>query len=87
MSFKDHLKEDSKWTKTIESIEEKSSTDKAKGTLDAIIKTLDSNDSKSTDGKEMLKMAKGMKSHFDKEGSFSPDQAKWIFNTSQALFK
>lgn len=63
-----------------------SSTDNAKGTLQAIIGTLKKfgGDAKS---KDMLKMANGIMDHFKKEGSFSPDQAKWIWNTSKALFK
>jgi hypothetical protein len=62
-----------------------SSTDDAKKTLTAIIGFLKKNQN-GKDAKEMLKMANGMKDHVDKKGSFSPDQAKWIFNTSKALF-
>lgn len=62
------------------------STDDAKGTLDAIIGFLKKQDSLDKDGEEMLKMANGFKDYFDKEGSFSPKQASWIFKTSKALF-
>ena len=58
-------------------------TENAKGTLQAIIGSLKKFDPKS----DMLKMANGIMDHFKKEGSFSPDQAKWIWKTSVALFK
>ncbi len=61
--------------------EEKSSTDKAKGTLDAII------GSTKEKGGEIYTMALGMKKSFIKNSGFSSDQAKWIYNTSQMLFK
>ena len=60
-------------------------TDNAKGTLEAIIKSLGT--PTEDQGKDMLKMAKGMMDYYNKEKSFSPDQAKWIFNTSKAMFK
>ena len=62
-----------------------SSTDKAKGTLEAIIGSL--KNAKEGTSKEMLDMAKGIMDHFKKEGSFAPKQAQWIYNTSQSLFK
>ncbi len=62
-----------------------SSTDDAKKTLTAIIGFLKKNQN-GKDAKEMLKMGNGMMDHVKKKGSFSPDQAKWIFNTSKALF-
>lgn len=61
-----------------------SSTDDAKGTLNAIIGTLEK--SESDESKEMLKMAKGIMDYYNKNKSFSPDQAKWIYNTSKSLF-
>ena len=36
---------------------------------------------------DIYKMGKGIQDHYKKEGSFSPDQAKWIWKTSVALFK
>ena len=37
--------------------------------------------------KGMVKMARGIKDYTDKnDGSMSPDQAKWVWNTSKALF-
>jgi Mg/Co/Ni transporter MgtE len=63
-----------------------SSTDDAKGTLKAIIGFLKKN-GEGKDAKEMLAMGNGMMKHVEKEGSFSPDQAKWIFNTSKAVLK
>ena len=61
------------------------STDKALGTLKAIIKSL--SDTKDKDGLEMLKMAKGINDYYNKEKSFAPEQAKWIYNTSKSMFK
>lgn len=60
------------------------STENAKKTLDAIIGTLNKSDSPD---KDMVKMANGIMDYYKKNGSFSPDQAKWIFNTSKAMFK
>jgi len=60
------------------------STDKAKGTLNAIISTLEKNDNPTS--QKMFKMAKGIMDYYDKNKSFSPEQAKWIYNTSKALF-
>lgn len=62
------------------------SAEDAKGTLDAIVSTLSKNKDLDAKGKEMLKMGKGMQDHFKKEGSFSPDQASWIFKMSK-MFK
>ena len=59
-----------------------SATDNAKKSLDAIIGVLAKGDNA-----EMKKMAKGINDYFKKEGSFSPDQAKWIWKTSVAMFK
>lgn len=55
----------------------------ALGSLKAIIGALEKGDK----GNDILKMAKGIKKHFDKEKSFSPDQAEWIWKTSTAMFK
>jgi hypothetical protein len=63
------------------------STDDAKGTLQAIIGSLKKGDTKNKDTASMLKMANGIMDYYKKEKSFAPDQAKWIFNTSKALFK
>ncbi len=57
------------------------STEKAKGTLDAIVGATKKK------GGDIYKMGVGMKKSFAKNKGFSPDQAKWIYNTSQALFK
>lgn len=62
------------------------STEDAKKTLDAILGFLKKQEKDlDDDGKEMLKMAQGFADHFAKEKSFSPAQAKWLFNTSKAL--
>ena len=87
-SLKNHLTDWMKGYKNM-SIDESAlyegSTENAAKTLDAIIGFL----SKGTNatGDKIMKMGKGIKDHYKKEGSFSPDQAKWIFNTSNALFK
>jgi len=73
------------WVATNKETLLENSTDNAKKTLDVIIGTLEKSDSDSS--KDMLKMAKGMLDYYDKEKSFSPDQAKWIYNTSKSLFK
>lgn len=62
------------------------STEDAIGTLDAIVKFLDKQDSLDDNGKDMLAMAKDIKKYYVNKKSISPDQAKWIFNTSKALF-
>ena len=36
---------------------------------------------------DIYKMGKGIQDYYKKEGSFSPDLAKWIWKTSVALFK
>lgn len=61
------------------------STENAKKTLQAIIGTLKK--SKGADKDDMLKMANGIMDYYNKEKSFAPKQAEWIFNTSKALFK
>lgn len=73
MNFRQYIKENS--------------TDDAKKTLEAIIGFLEKAEDLDADGKDMLKMGKGMMDFFDENKSFSPGQAKWIFNTSKALFK
>ena len=65
---------------------EKTSTEEAKGALDAIVSTLSKNDDLDKEGKEILTMAKGMQDHFKKEKSFSPAQAKWIYKVSNGMF-
>lgn len=78
MNFREYLQENE-----VRSLAE-NSTDNAKKTLDAILGTLKKADSPD---KDMLKMANGIMDYYKKEKSFSPDQAKWIYNTSKALFK
>lgn len=65
---------------------ELTSAEAAFETLKAIIGTLRKQklDAK---GKDMLKMAQGIRDFYGKEKSFSPDQAKWIWKTSVAMFK
>lgn len=58
------------------------STEDAAKSLSAIINAL-----KDDKENEILKMAKDMKAYYDKEGSFSPKQAEWIYKTSKAIFK
>ena len=71
---------------TLEKINEGSAED-AKGALDAVVATLSKNKDLDKEGKEILKMGKGMQDHFKKEGSFSPDQANWIYKVSKGMFK
>jgi len=56
-------------------------TDNAKGTLDAIIGATKKK------GGDIHKMAVGMKKSCKENKGFSKDQAKWIYNTSKAMFK
>lgn len=74
-------------SKTFRDYIKENSTDDAKKSLEAIIGFLKKNKDIDADGKDMLKMGEGMMDYFDEKGSFSPGQAKWIFNTSKALFK
>jgi hypothetical protein len=60
------------------------STENALGTLKAIIGSLKGRNDAT--GKDMFKMAVGIKDYYDKEKSFSPDQASWIFKMSK-MFK
>jgi len=71
----------------VESVICESSTDDAAGTLDAIIGAMGKRDADDKTAKDILKMGKEMKAYYKKEGSFSPKQAKWIFNTSKGIFK
>jgi endonuclease III len=57
------------------------STEDAKKTLDAIAGAT------KEDGGDIYKMAVSMKKSYEKNKGFSKDQAKWIYNTSQMLFK
>lgn len=61
------------------------STADAKGTLDAIIGSLEG--SKGQVAVSMHKMALGMKKTYKKNKGFSKKQADWIYKTSKALFK
>jgi hypothetical protein len=64
------------------------STDDAKKTLQAIIGSLKkAGKDAGKDSQEMLTQAEGTMDYYKKNGSFSPGQAKWIYNTSKALFK
>lgn len=71
-------------------LNEKSSTQKAKETLDAIGEFLDKQNKKKRltgKSKEIFDFASDLYSWYDEHGSFTPDQAKWIYNTSKALFE
>jgi hypothetical protein len=61
------------------------STKDAYETLKAIIGS--TKDEKDGTGKEIHDMAVGMEKTYKKNKGFSPDQAKWIYNTSKSLFK
>lgn len=63
-----------------------SSTTDAAAALDSIIGFL-TKAQRNKKGDEMLEMAKGIKSHYEKKRSFSPGQASWIASVSRALFK
>ena len=67
-------------------------TANAKKSLDAIVGHLEKRKKSGADvlgatGRSMLKMGQGMQASYKQEGGFSPDQAKWIWKTSLALFK
>jgi len=73
------------YLKTVGVIEEKkSSTDSARETLSAIMKATVKSDNK--DAQEIWNMANDILQWYDENGSFTPDQAKWIYNTSQSFF-
>lgn len=66
-------------------------TANAKKSLDAIVGHLEKRKASGANvlgatGRSMLKMGQGMQASFKGEGGFSPDQAKWIWKTSMALF-
>jgi len=58
------------------------STENAAKSLEAILGSL-----KDDQKNDIYKMGKGIQDYYKKNGSFSPDQAKWIFNTSKGMFK
>jgi thioredoxin-like negative regulator of GroEL len=66
-----------------ESINE-NSTDDAEGALTAILR--DTRKSKNDKAKEILKMGNSIFKYFEKNGSFTPGQAKWIYDTSKAFY-
>jgi len=73
------------YLKTVGVIEEKkSSTDRARETLSAIMKATVKSDNK--DAQEIWDMANDILQWYDENGSFTPGQAKWIYNTSQSFF-
>lgn len=64
---------------------EEGSKEDALGALKAIVGFLNKQDKPD---KDMVKMAKGILDYTKKnDGSMTPDQARWVFNTSKALFK
>lgn len=69
----------------VESILNENSTDDAAGTLKAVIGALKKRDELDDKTKEVLKTAEGIMDYYKKEGSFSPGQAKAIFNMSKLL--
>ena len=74
----------------IDSLDEdinENSTQDAKKTLDAILGFLDDKDKLTDKEEEIRDMGIGMMDYYEKEKSFSPDQAKWIYNTSKAFFE
>lgn len=76
-------------TKKIEKYvnEESESTKNCLKTLKANIKFYEDMEDKDDKAKEVLDTMKGILSHYEKEGSFSPDQAKAVFNTSNGIKK
>jgi hypothetical protein len=58
------------------------STENAKKSLQAIIGMF-----KGKEDNDIAKMGRGIMDYYKKKGSFAPDQAKWIWKTSVALFK
>jgi len=59
-----------------------SSTEDAAKALEAILGSL-KDDTKN----DIYKMGKGIMDYYKKNGSFSPDQASWIYKTSKGMFK
>lgn len=66
---------------------QENSTEDAMKTLKAIIGSLEKNKDPNKETKEMLTMGKGIMDYYNKNKSFSPDQAKWIANVSKSMFK
>lgn len=66
---------------------EEDSTKDAKETLDAILGFLNDKDKLTDKEEEIRDMGVGMMDFYSKKKSFSPDQAKWIYNTSKAFFE
>jgi hypothetical protein len=63
------------------------STENCLKTLKANIKFYDDMEDKDDKAKEVLETMKGILSYYEKEGSFSPDQAKAVFNVSSGIKK
>lgn len=67
--------------------EESDSTKNCLATLKANIKFYEKMEDKDNKAKEVLDTMKGILDHYEKEGSFSPAQAKAVFNTSEGIKK
>jgi len=73
--------------KTFKGKVDENSTDDAAATAKAAIGQLEKREDLDAAGKEILTKLKGMMDYYKKEGSFSPAQAKAIYNISQGLKK
>lgn len=67
--------------------EKSDSTENCLKTLKANIAFYEKMEDKDDKAKEVLDTMKGILSYYEKEESFSPDQAKAVFNTSQGIKK
>jgi hypothetical protein len=66
---------------------EEGSTENCLATLKANIEFYEKMEDKDDKAKEVLDTMKGILDYYEKEGSFSPGQAKAVFNTSTGIKK
>lgn len=66
---------------------EEGSTENCLATLKANIKFYEKMEDKDDKAREVLDTMKGILDYYEKEGSFSPGQAKAVFNTSEGIKK
>lgn len=82
--YKALLETDLSMSDAQEIIAEKTSTEKAYETLQAIMGALEKQ--KNYKDNDVYKMARDIYDYYTKNDSFSPKQAEWIWKTSDALF-
>lgn len=84
--MKDLLERISMFTDLSSKLDE-NSTEDCLNTLKACIAFYEDQENLDDTGKDVLKTLNGILSYYDKEGSFTPGQAKAVFNISKGISK